>query len=949
MSRRLIWLLCLISAFSACRKSNLRQSATLPTGMEITPQAQPGTVTVALNPDLKEMPGFTVDHPISTSLSPDGNTLLVLTSGFNRVSDIRGKAVPAFSNEYVFVYDVRSKSAEKKQVLKIPNTYMGLAWAPDGGHFYASGGSDDNIHVFERNDGQWSEAPPIALGHKLGLGIYSGEDPKKEPGNKPVVSGLAVSPDGSRLLAANYVNDSVTLVDLANFKVIQELDLRPGKNNPAQKGVAGGEYPYSVAFADNDRAYVSSLRDREILAVSLRGAPIVAARINLHGQPGKLILNKAGTFLFAVCDNSDSVAMVDTVHNRVVAEVKTAAPPAILPNKEGFKGANPTGLSLSPDEKTLYVSNGGTNAIAVIRLASDLDDSGVVGLIPTGWYPNDVTVSRDGSTLYVINAKSIPGPNPRACRADTKTSGDRPCALAQQYVLQLEKGSLEAIPNPDSAQLQGLTEQVARNNHFVSRQRSARQAAVFEFLRQHIRHVIYIVKENRSYDQVLGDLEKGNGDPSLTLFPERLAPNHHELARRFVTLDNFYASGEVSGLGWNWSTAARATDVVERTIPINYAERGLGYDAEGMNRGINIGAATPQERFRGQLKDSDPEDLLPGTTDVAAPDGPGDSTGAGYLWDAALRAHLTVRNYGFFLDLTHYSPTAQDDPALPLLHYPAASNTRVAFATKPALQDITDPYFRGFDQRYPDYWRCKEWEREFDSYAKEGNLPSLELLRLPHDHFGNFSQAIDGVNTVETEMADNDYAIGLVAEKVAHSKFADSTLIFIVEDDAQNGPDHMDAHRSLAYVIGPYVKHGAVVSKHYSTVSVLRTIEEVLGLRPLGLNDALQPAMTELFSSKQQSWTYSAQVPDVLRSTQLPIPTGNTSSGPSMPQHDASYWAETTAGFDFSAEDRLDSEAFNQILWNGLKGKDVKYPIERDGIDRSKNRRKLLRQERRLP
>jgi DNA-binding beta-propeller fold protein YncE len=939
-------LLLLLLLLVGCAESRLKKAAVLPTGMSITPAAAPGTIILPLNPDLPEMPDYTTDHPIATALSPDGKTLLVLTSGFNRIYDNKGKSISALSSEYVFVYDVGAKTPVKVQVLQIPNTYMGIAWSPDGSHFYVSGGSDDNVHFFEQKDGHWSETlPPVALEHKFGLGIYTGED-EKTKGNKPVAAGLAVSGDGSRLLVVNYMNDSVSLVDVGAKKVTAELDLRPGKNDSAQKGVPGGEYPYAAVFRGNDKAYISSLRDREIVVLDLANTPTITTRIKLRGQPGKLILNKAQTLLFAVADNSDSVLIIDTTKDKVVAEIKTTAPTEILPNREGFKGSNPTGLALSPDEKTLYVTNGGTNSIAVIRIEKDLDDSRVVGLIPTGWYPNAVSVSRDGGLLYVVNAKSVPGPNPHGCRNDLNTSGHRPCAAAQEYVLQLEKGSLEALPVPPTPELQRLTAQVARNNDFISQAKADREQAMSSFLRQRIHHVIYIVKENRSYDQVLGDLENGNGDPSLTLFPDAIAPNHHELARRFVTLDNFYDSGEVSGLGWNWSTAARTTDEVERTIPLNYAGRGVGYDVEGVNRGINLGATKPEDRTNIKLEDS--EDQLPGRADVAAPDGPGDSAaGAGYLWDAALRAKLTIRNYGFFVDLAHYSATKEGGPSVPLLRNPFDSGTRVAAPTKAALAGITDLYFRGFDMRFPDYWRFKEWEREFDDYVKNENLPALELLRLPHDHFGSFADAIDGVNTVEAMMADNDYAIGLVAEKVAHSKYADSTLIFIVEDDAQNGPDHVDAHRSLAYVIGSYVRHRAVVSKHYTTISVLRTIEEVLGMKPMGLNDALQPAMTEVFSQQQANWSYIARVPEVLRSTKLPIlqaagKEAGTRAQTATPMHDSSYWAQETKGYDFSVEDNIDSAAFNQVLWRGLRG-DARYPSERDGRDLSRNRRALIR------
>jgi YVTN family beta-propeller protein len=948
----LVLISCLLAQFTADAKRQAAHTAapaaeSLPTGMSITPLAAQGSIFQPLNPGLADRPEFTVDHPITTAISPDGGTLLILTSGFNRNFDAKGKAIPGQSSEYVFVYDIHQTPPVKSQVLKIPNTYAGIVWAPNGKRFYVSGGSSDNVHVFDQADGRWAEsALPIPLGHKQGLGAPFAHDGEVTQ-IAPVAAGLAVNASGTRLLVANYQNDSVSLIDTASKQKIAELDLRPGVNDPSKKGVPGGEYPYWVVFKGDDKAYVSSLRDREILVLDFHGAPAVSGRIKVHGQPGKMVLNKAQSLLFAAADNSDAVVIVDTAADRVLAEIKTTAPAAIFPNRADFKGSTPTSLALSPDEKTLYVTNAGTNSVAVIRLDRDPDDSRVAGLIPTAWYPNSVSVSADGALLYVVNGKSNAGPNPRGCRNDfSMAKDDRPCAAAEQYILQTEKGGLAVIPRPSAAELASLTAQVARNNHFFPAADQNKSSEVFSFLRQRIKHVIYIVKENRSYDQVLGDLEKGNGDPSLTLFPDAITPNHHDLARRFVTLDNFYDSGEVSGDGWNWSTAARATDVTERTIPINYARRGLTYDVEGVNRGINVGAASTADRNTAKL--DDPENQLPGTADVAAPDGPEDETGAGYLWDSAWRAKVSVRNYGFFIDLGRYEDSPSTGPAIPPLHDPAASGTRVAFPTRSNLWDMTDPYFRSFDQRFPDFWRYKEWEREFDDFVKHDSLPSLILLRLNHDHFGNFKEAIDGVNTVETEMADNDYALGLVAEKVAHSKYGKDTLIFVLEDDAQNGPDHVDAHRSIAYVIGPYVKQGGVISQRFNTVSMLRTIEEVLGLQPLGLNDAVQPPMTEVFSTRQAAWNYSARVPAVLRTTQLPLPPPAADEKRRLPtprqNKDAAYWAEKTQGYDFSAEDKLDSAGFNLVLWNGLKSEDQPYPSERDGRDLSKDRKRLLRE-----
>ncbi|MGH9711642.1 MAG: bifunctional YncE family protein/alkaline phosphatase family protein, partial [Candidatus Acidiferrales bacterium] len=412
------------------------------------------------------------------------------------------------------------------------------------------------------------------------------------------------------------------------------------------------------------------------------------------------------------------------------------------------------------------------------------------------------------------------------------------------------------------------------------------------FLRAHIKHVIYIIKENRTYDQVLGDLPEGNGDPRLTMLPKALSPNHHGIAEKFVDLDNFYDSGDVSGEGWNWSTAARASQMVENTYPVQYAGRGITYDFEGENRNINVGIASPSARRKDNSETPDDDNLLPGTADVDAPDGPGGDAGTGYLWDAARRAKLSVRNYGFFLEGGRYFGAPGKKGVILLLRDPYASKTQVAFADKPALMKITDPYFRGFDLKFPDYWRYAEWDREFEGYVANGNLPNLELVRLGRDHFGDFAGAIDGTGTVEAEMGDNDYSIGKLIEKVAQSPFANSTAIFIVEDDAQNGPDHVDAHRSVALIAGAYVKQGAVVSTHYTTVNMLRTMEDILGMGPMGINDEVIEPMADVFTTQEHAWSYTAIVPEVLRSTKLPVP-GATSAKVNS-RHSAAYWAAKT-------------------------------------------------------
>ena len=424
-----------------------------------------------------------------------------------------------------------------------------------------------------------------------------------------------------------------------------------------------------------------------------------------------------------------------------------------------------------------------------------------------------------------------------------------------------------------------------------------------------------------------------------------------------MTLDNTYCSGEVSGDGWNWSAAGRVSDMEQKTIQLDYtyAIRAPIYDFDGTNRNINVGLTTLAERLAANPEVPNDPNLLAGTRDIAEHDGEDGALSEGYIWDAALRANKTVRNYGFeYIDLNRYFLPVTDPNYVPPLRDPHAAGLVVSVATKPSLQKNTDPYYRGWDMAIADYWLFKEWEREFDDFTAKGTLPNLEVIALPHDHFGDTGTgggAIDGVDTIETQMADNDYALALLVQKVSHSKYKNNTLIFVIEDDAQDGPDHVDAHRTIAYVIGPYVKQGAVVSTRYSTVNMLRTIEDILGLEPMGLNDGLQEPMADVFTKDLKPWSYTAIVPDVLRTTQLPLPPPtkantlvktNAVLAFARPPHDANYWGEKMAGFDFTRSDHLDTARFNRILWSGLKGVDTPYPGGRSDRNFRINRKNLL-------
>jgi DNA-binding beta-propeller fold protein YncE len=649
------------------------------------------------------------------------------------------------------------------------------------------------------------------------------------------------------------------------------------------------------------------------------------------GEPTALIIDPKSQRLVAAEDNADRLAFVDLRSGRLVAEPRLALPASLAAPRLG-KGLNPNGLATTADGR-LLVTLGGINALAV--LSADIGDNPVQALVPTGWYPSAVATSADGRRVFVVNRKSPPGPNPKGCSPELAVYRGQPnaCDSANQYILQLEKAGLLEFPMPQGPALATTTVQVAENIGLPGAAERAAAEARMAVIRKRVKHVVFIIKENRTYDQVLGDLDIGNGDPHLAILGSALSPNHHRLARQFVTLDNFYVSGEVSATGWAWSTAGRATDLLEKTAPINYAGRGLAYESEESDRFIYT-QQTAAERHATNPKLSTDRDLLPGPALVTAPDPEDDILpNQGYLWNAAIRAGESVRNYGF-ADASIYDTGVPGE--VPVVREPFKEKRRVYTPGDRLLAPFSDPYFRGFDQKLADYWRVLEWQREYDLQEAAGTLPQLTLLRLAHDHFGDFDKAIDGVNTVETQMADNDYSLGLVVERIARGKAADSTLIFVIEDDAQNGADHVDARRSTAFIIGPYVRQKALVSTRYTTLNILRTIEAVMGLKPLGLNDALAMPMADVFDPAQSQWNYRAEAAAILRTTQLPISRDRfrdtqKSASTNCPGRSAAYWTAAMTGENFRMEDRLDPVAFNSALWRGLGiGPE---PILRDGRD----------------
>jgi len=973
---------------------NFNNGSILPTGQVITPIAAPGSTIQVLSTGLRSDGNADAAEAVNTALSPDGKTLLVLTSGWNKNNRVPSGAPISFPtldpntgvpvgtttlSEWVFVYSVSGDgTVTKRQQINIPSTYSGLVWAPDSTQFFVSGGQDDRVYVYRSNGSEFvPDAPFILLGHNSNPSApfpkYDGSILKGTKAAQAVtfngrslivggavVAGLAISRDGKTLVAANFENDSISVVDTATRSVIREVKFfTPGDT------VAQGEFPYDVAVVSNldgsaKTAFVTSQRDDQVMAVDIASGTFTS--ILVGDQPNRTVLSKDQKTLYVVNGNSDTISVIDTAAEKVLRTISLSRP------EDRYKGSNPNSAALSPDEKTLYVTLGFENAVAVVNLAS----RHVSGRIPTGWYPTSVSVSKDGIRLYVCTFKSNSGPNPANGPAPNPTF-----VVTRSWPL--EKAQLNIIPVPNATTLSTLSRKVDENNGLANR----RADPMMAFLRNRIEHVIYVIKENKTYDQVLGDLPRGNGDPFLTQYPQAVSPNHHSLALTFGLMDNFYDSGQVSGDGWGWSTYAETTDYNEKTIAVNYGNGGNGvtYDAEGTNRLIGIGlpevAADPSQltvRLTTLLDPSGSSAVLPGPKDVNAPfgsssfqpprngvdDEPEDEDGhlsagavGGHLWDSALRANKTVRNYGFFVDQAYYLTTQKDptlpDPVLktylPVSPTPFASNLPQAVALEPELRDKTDIFYRGFDMNNADTYLFNEWLRDM----KVNGLPNLTLLRLPHDHFGSTSTAIAGLNTPSLQMADNDYAIGQLVDYISHSQDWHNTAIFILEDDSQSGGDHIDSHRSFVYAISPYSKRGVTISTNYNTVNVLRTIEDLLGIDHLNQSDANAAPMADVFTRSADFTPYNAIIPGSLCVPPVDpalVPACKKTNARISPQvrqlHAAAWWAEKLKGFEFHDADRIDTEAFNRVLWEGIMG-DVPYPTTRSGLDLRRHRAQLLR------
>jgi DNA-binding beta-propeller fold protein YncE len=786
--------------------ASLSSTARLPTGARLDPAGRSSPLG---------------NMPLSAILSPDGKNVVVSLSGWRE----QGLQI------------VNRESGALVQRIPQSGAFVGLAFSSDGATLFASGGATDRVYVYAWRAS--SATAPAALVDSISMSSASTvTDTAAAPGSR-YVSGLALSRDGRMLYAAENLADSLAVIDVASHRIVQKLGT--------------GSYPYAVATATDGRVYVSDWGAATVHVYHPVASGKLAAErpIDVGRHPSALALSANGDRLFAASASTDRVAVVDTRARRVVHWLLDPPPDDLA------EGSTPDALALSADGTRLYAAEADANAVAVFDLsaltsgiASARGTDTLSGRIPAEWYPTAVLAPRTAQgddSLLVINGKGRgAGPNPNGPRPDKKLDDADP-----HYTLGQLNGTLTVLPAAHGEALDLLSRRVAEANGWTARR------TPFEY--PPIEHVVYIIKENRTYDQVFGDLRPGDGDTALTFFPRVLSPNHHALAERFGTYDRFFVNAEVSQQGHPWSTAGYVTDYIEKTTP---------------------------DIYRGRR----PEPDEPGDVDDPA---------MGYLWDAAARKHLSLRNYGEGAEPLPHKRDAADEKRY-------EGNVR---ALLPALQPYTNPSYPPFDMTVSDQLRADVWISEFREYERAGRMPALEILHLPRDHTAGERA---GLCTPRACMADNDLALGRIVDALSHSQFWRATAVFVLEDDAQAGPDHVDSHRSVMFTISPWAR-GGVVHRFVNTTDVLATIEELLGLESFSQFDHFGRPLREIWRSSPDMRAYLALTPA------QSIVELNVASGPG---------ARASAHIDLAREDRVDDAVFNRILWRALKG-GAPYPTAR--------------------
>jgi YVTN family beta-propeller protein len=836
---KVLYLTLVLFLFSGCHRDNQKKTGNLRVGIQ-----SDGSILVPSNQLLRPA-GFQVylpGRPVDLVLTPDGKFLLVKNKDDLDLIRLSDRTI------------MQSLPFEKSGA-----SFTGICISPDGSRIYVTD-ADNRICIaeFDKNRVmQWKD--PVKL-------------PAPSTGDSPVPGGLAMNDKADRLYVALSRNNSLGVIDLTDDSITE---------------IAVGIAPFSVVCLSPVKAYVSNWGGRRpedgessynssgsqvlvdpesgianngsVSVVDLiRNLQVKNIEVGLH--PCGMVLSPDGETLYVACANSDIISVISTGKDEVIENI------SVHRQNDMLFGSSPNDLAISPDGKYLYVASGTENAVCVIQTGALAK---VLGYIPTGWYPASVVLNRSGEILYVANVKGMGSRN-----QETDRKG---------YNSHDHLGSVSIIPLPGKNELRNMTETVNLNNSWEKSQKGSakkagsRKKVPIPVLPDQVsvfRHVVYIIKENRTYDQVFGDMSQGNGDTTFLEFGREVTPNHHQLAEEFVLLDNFYCSGVLSADGHQWTDEAYVTDYLERS----FGDFARSYPYDG-------------------------DDALAYSS-------------SGFIWDNVLNHGLTFRNYGEFA-------SAVIDPAdatFTDLYQDFLSGTNKirirAKANLERLEPYLCPTYIGFPNEVSDAYRAAEFIKELKEYEKNDDFPNFIIMLLPNDHT---SGTKPGMPTPRAAVADNDMALGQIVEAISASKFWNETCILVTEDDPQAGLDHVDGHRTVGMAISPYTKKGKVISTYYSQINMVRTIENILGLPPMNQLDLSAEPMADCFTDNPDFKPYKA-VKNNIPLDELNPPLVSLSG-------DQLYWAKKSMEQDLDDVDRIDEDVFNRIIWHSVKGYDRPYPV----------------------
>jgi YVTN family beta-propeller protein len=771
---------------------------------------------------LGELESNRVTLPNGWKLSPVGKLLPLGDLPLN-IAISPSKKLAAVTNNGQSDQTIQLIDINKEVILDsviIGKSWLGLTFSADGKYLYASGGNDNIIIRYAILNNKLSNYDTISLGKAWPVKIS--------------IAGIALDDAKNRLYAVTKENNSLYVIDTKTKKILLQHPL-------------GGEAYTCLLSPDHKQLYISSWGGSKIFLFDTNTDKITST-IGVGSHPNDMCLSKSGQYLYVANADDNSVSVIDTRKLSVIETLNTA----LYPNAPS--GSTTNSVALSNNEKTLYIANADNNCLSVFDVTVP-GKSKSMGFIPTAWYPTCVRVVKN--KILVSNGKGLTskanpyGPNPirRGEEVIYQSAGGEQ-RIKVQYIGGLFKGSLQIFNTPDARQMALYSKAVYDNTPYIKEKELISEGMAGNPVPQKIgdpspiKYIFYIIKENRTYDQVLGDMPEGNGDPSLCLFGEKITPNQHALAREFVLLDNFYVNGEVSADGHNWTMGAYATDFLEKTWPTSYGGRGGTYPGEGKREIANN-------------KD-------------------------GFLWDFCKRAGVSYRSYGEFIE-----------------------NKKAAL---PVLKDHFPVNYNGWDMKIRDTIRFSWWKHDFDSLLAINALPQLSTIRMGNNH-------TEGLNlnrpTPFAHVADNDLAVGLFVDYLSHSPIWKESLVLIIEDDAQNGPDHVDAHRTTAFLAGGFVKQGFVDHTAYSTTSFLRTIELILGLPPMSQYDAAATPVWRCLDNTPDHPVFTARPANIDLNLKNQV---------------VSEWQKKSEKFDFSKEDNVNDADFNEVIWRAVKGLDSPCP-----------------------